>query len=226
MEHVRHRLPEQDGARRPALRHSLRDQVLDALRGALVAGELAPGTVCSAPALAARFGVSATPVREAMQQLVREGTVEVVQNRGFRITARSGRDLAELAEVRALLEVPVLLRLAAESRPGDWAALCPLARHTQETAATGDRAAYAAADRAFHTALLCRSGNAQLAAVAAELHGRAQWPPVPVPDADRLTADAAGHVALLDALTRRDLPAVESLTRAHLRAAPPSGPRR
>ena len=48
-------------------------------------GELCPGEVYSAPALGERFGVSATPVREAMQQLALEGAVEVVPNRGFRV---------------------------------------------------------------------------------------------------------------------------------------------
>lgn len=65
-------------------RTSVRGQVLDALRAALVSGDLAPGEVYSGPALGERFGVSATPVREAMQQLAREGAVEVVPNRGFR----------------------------------------------------------------------------------------------------------------------------------------------
>ncbi|MDX6354397.1 MAG: hypothetical protein QOF98_1300, partial [Streptomyces sp.] len=78
-------------------RHSVRDQVLGALRGAIVSGALVPGSVHSGPALAARYGVSATPVREAMQLLAREGAVEVLPNRGFRISERSARDLAELA---------------------------------------------------------------------------------------------------------------------------------
>src|SRR4051812_18079517 len=54
-------------------RTSVRGQVLDALRAALVSGDLVPGEVYSGPALGERFGVSATPVREAMQQLAREG---------------------------------------------------------------------------------------------------------------------------------------------------------
>lgn len=71
-----------EGARAVVQRASVRGQILDALRTALVTGELAPGAVYSAPALGERFGVSATPVREAMQQLALEGAVEVVPNRG------------------------------------------------------------------------------------------------------------------------------------------------
>ncbi|MEV8393073.1 MULTISPECIES: GntR family transcriptional regulator [unclassified Streptomyces] len=201
----------------PVRRHSVRGQILDALRTALVSGELAPGEVYSAPVLGERFGVSATPVREAMQQLALEGAVEVVLNRGFRVIARSARELAELAEVRALLEVPVMLRLARTVSAERWAELVPLAEATGAAAAIGDRAAYAECDRAFHRALLALSGNQQLVMVADDLHRRSQWPLVSAPTVRRadLVADAAEHSALLDALTARDLPVVQSLMREH-----------
>src|SRR5258708_10515794 len=55
---------------------SLREQVSRALEAALVAGELQPGVIYSAPGLAEQFGVSATPVREAMLDLVKDGRSE------------------------------------------------------------------------------------------------------------------------------------------------------
>ncbi|MFH8366747.1 GntR family transcriptional regulator [Streptomyces sp. NPDC018031] len=205
----------------PLQRHSVRRQILEALRGALVGGELTPGEVYSAPALAERFGVSATPVREAMQQLAGEGAVEVVPNRGFRVARRSARELAELAEVRALLEVPVMLMLAETVAPERWAALRPFAEATALAAASGDRAAYLESDRAFHQAVLSLAGNEQLVIVADDLHRRAQWPLAQgqVVRTAGLVADAAEHVALLDALAARDLPVVESLVREHFAGA-------
>ncbi|MFE9664806.1 FCD domain-containing protein [Streptomyces sp. NPDC005955] len=203
---------------RPVVRASVRGQVLAALRVALVEGELVPGEVYSAPALGERLGVSATPVREAMQQLAAEGTVEVVPNRGFRVVERSARQLAELAEVRALIEVPVMLRLIAVVPASHWAALRPLADETAVAAADGDLAAYAEADRAFHRALLAPSGNQQLIQVVDDLHRRAQWPLLSGPLSMRrvdLMTDAAQHAALLDALTARDATAVGALVRAH-----------
>jgi DNA-binding GntR family transcriptional regulator len=199
-------------------RASVRGQILDALRTALVAGELAPGEVYSAPVLGERFGVSATPVREAMQQLALEGAVEVVPNRGFRVVRRGTRELAELAEIRALLEVPVVLRLARTVPAARWAELRPLAEAAARAASAGCRATYAECDRAFHHAILALAGNDQLVQIADDLHRRAQWPlvgdPVPRGRAD-LMADAAEHLALLDALTAQDLPAVQSLVREH-----------
>ncbi|MFE9997706.1 GntR family transcriptional regulator [Streptomyces avermitilis] len=214
-----HSEPPLPGAARPVVqRASVRGQVLDALRTALVAGELAPGEVYSAPVLGERFGVSATPVREAMQQLALEGAVEVVPNRGFRVVVRGARELAELAEIRGLIEVPVMLRLARTVSAGQWAELRPLAEASVRAASTGCRATYAETDRAFHRAVLALAGNEQLVRIADDLHRRAQWPlvggPVSRGRAD-LLADAAEHTALLDALIAQDLVVVQSLVREH-----------
>ncbi|WP_329260325.1 GntR family transcriptional regulator [Streptomyces sp. NBC_01478] len=203
-------------------RSSVRGQILDALRTALVGGELTPGEVYSAPALGDRFGVSATPVREAMQQLATEGAVEVVPNRGFRVVERGARELAELAEIRALIEVPVMLRLARTVPAGRWSDLRPLAEGTVRAASTGCRATYAESDRAFHCALLSLSGNEQLVQIAEDLHRRAQWPlvggPVTRGRAD-LVADAAEHLALLDALAAGEWDVVRSLVQEHFAGA-------
>ncbi|MDL5204538.1 GntR family transcriptional regulator [Streptomyces sp. ALI-76-A] len=206
------------GPRAAVQRSSVRGQILDALRTALVAGELRPGEVYSAPALGERFGVSATPVREAMQQLALEGAVEVVPNRGFRVVMRGARELAELAEVRALIEVPVMLRLARTVPAERWAELRPLAEATVRAASSGCPATYAESDRSFHRALLTLAGNEQLVQIAEELHRRAQWPLMGGPRARgraELVADAAEHMALLEALIARDVDVVRSLVGEH-----------
>ncbi|MEV6804162.1 GntR family transcriptional regulator [Streptomyces sp. NPDC017248] len=212
-EHAHAERPE-PGPRAEVRRSSVRGQILHALRTALVTGDLKPGEVYSAPVLGERFGVSATPVREAMQQLALEGAVEVVPNRGFRVVERGARELAELAEVRALIEVPVLLRLARTVPAERWAGLRPLAEETARAAATGCPAAYAESDRAFHRALLALAGNEQLLRIAEDLHRRAQWPPA---RAD-LAADAAHHLALLDALAAGDVERVRTLLADHFTA--------
>ncbi|WAX77229.1 GntR family transcriptional regulator [Streptomyces sp. KMM 9044] len=209
--------------RTPVQRSSVRGQILAALRTALVTGDLRPGAVYSAPVLAERFGVSATPVREAMQQLTLEGAVEVVPNRGFRVAERGDRELAELAEVRALIEVPVVLRLAATVPAERWAELRPLAEATVRAASSGCRATYAESDRAFHRAVLALAGNDQLVRTADDLHRRAQWPlagtvPGPLGRAG-LVADAHQHTTLLDALVAGDRDAVRSLVGEHFAGA-------
>ena len=91
---------------------SLRDQVRRSLEAAMVAGELAPGELYSAPALGERFGVSATPVREAMLDLAKDGFVVAERNRGFRVVEMSDADLDEICQIRLLLEVPTTVQVA------------------------------------------------------------------------------------------------------------------
>lgn len=214
---------DRSGARPVVQRASVRGQILDALRTALVSGELRPGEVYSAPVLGERFGVSATPVREAMQQLALEGAVEVVPNRGFRVIVRGTRELAELAEIRALIEVPVMLRLARTVPAERWADLRPLAEATVRAAAGGCRATYAEADRVFHRGVLALSGNEQLVGIAEDLHRRSQWPLTgaagPRARAD-LLADATEHLTLLDALAAGDLDTAHALVQDHITARP------
>lgn len=219
---ARQERPPEQRPRPVVQRASVRGQILDALRTALVTGELLPGEVYSAPVLGERFGVSATPVREAMQQLALEGAVEVVPNRGFRVIVRGARELAELAEVRALLEVPVLTRLARTVPAERWAELRPLAEAGVRAAATGCRATYAEADRVFHSAVLALSGNEQLVGIAEDLHRRSQWPLVGGPTGRgraALVADAADHLALLEALAAGEPDAVQTLMRNHFAGA-------
>ncbi|MET7641099.1 GntR family transcriptional regulator [Streptomyces sp. NPDC005438] len=199
-------------------RHSVRAQVLGALRRNLANGKLTPGRVYSAPQLAEHFGVSATPVREAMQQLAVEGAVETVPNRGFRVAQRTPRDLAELGEVRALLAESVVLRLARTLPAERWEELRPLADRASQVAASGDRVAYAEADRAFHGGVLSLTGNRQLGLVADTLHRRAvlAWACSPAPRRSLMLRHADEHHNLLDALVSQDLPLVEVLVREHL----------
>ncbi|CAM5613037.1 GntR family transcriptional regulator OS=Streptomyces tendae OX=1932 GN=GUR47_31170 PE=4 SV=1 [Streptomyces tendae] len=153
-----------------------------------------------------------------MQQLALEGAVEVVPNRGFRVVERGDRELAELAEVRALIEAPVWLRLGRTVPAGRWAELRPLAEATVRAASSGCPATYAEADRAFHRAVLALAGNEQLIRIAGDVHRRAQWPPAgspPVRGRADLVADAHQHTALLDALIAGDPDVVRTLVGEH-----------
>ncbi|WP_436953804.1 GntR family transcriptional regulator [Streptomyces sp. SudanB182_2057] len=198
-------------------RSSYRERVADALRAALVAGELRPGEVYSAPSLAARFGVSATPVREAMLDLAKEGLVDTVPNKGFRVTVVSDRQLDEYTQIRALVEIPTVAALARTADRVSLEALRPAAREIVAAAAAGDLIAYVEADTRFHLGLLALAGNAHLVEVVADLRGRSRlYGLTALVRAGRLLASAEEHLELLDALLERDERAVHALMTRHL----------
>ncbi|WP_260617241.1 MULTISPECIES: GntR family transcriptional regulator [Microbispora] len=205
------------GAPGAGTRQNLREQVAQALRDALVAGEMRPGVVYSAPALAARFGVSATPVREAMLDLAKEGLFEALRNKGFRVAEVSERDLDEIIEIRRLIEVPTVARLAGESLGERAETLRPIAEEIVSAAGRGDLLAYVAADQRFHLSLLALSGNARLVETVRDLRARARLYGLRgLPDARMLASSAREHLDLLDAVVRGDAEAAERLMNHHL----------
>ncbi|MBE8473515.1 GntR family transcriptional regulator [Streptomyces justiciae] len=196
---------------------SYRERVADALRAALIAGELLPGAVYSAPALAARFGVSATPVREAMLDLVKEGLVDTVPNKGFRVSEVSDQQLDEYTHVRRLIEIPTVVGLAGTAAPVQLEALRPAAREIVQAAAAGDLVAYVEADTRFHLGLLALAGNAHLVEVVRDLRARSRlYGLTALVEAGRLLASAEEHLELLDALIARDEKAVHEVMTRHL----------
>ncbi|MFJ3305007.1 GntR family transcriptional regulator [Streptomyces sp. NPDC086549] len=198
-------------------RSSYRERVAEALRAALIAGELRPGEVYSAPSLAARFGVSATPVREAMLDLAKEGLVDTVPNKGFRVTAVSDRQLDEYTHIRSLIEIPTVVELVGTADRVSLEALRPAAREIVTAAVAGDLIAYVEADTRFHLGLLALAGNAHLVEVVADLRGRSRlYGLTALVEAGRLLASAEEHLELLDALLDRDARAAHEIMTRHL----------
>ncbi|KUH39339.1 MULTISPECIES: GntR family transcriptional regulator [Streptomyces] len=195
----------------------LRDQVAHALRAALISGELQPGLVYSAPALAADFGISATPVREAMLDLAREGLVEPVRNKGFRVTEVSEHDLDQYTELRALIEVPTVGAVTRSAAPEHLEALRPVAEEIVASARAHDLIGYLDADRRFHLSLLALHGNDRLVETVGDLRKRSRlYGLTALDERGMLVASAREHLELLDLMLAGDAPGAEECMARHL----------
>ncbi|RFU39823.1 GntR family transcriptional regulator [Actinomadura logoneensis] len=197
---------------------SVRARVTEALRAWIVTGELEPGQVYSAPRLGAQLGVSPTPVREAMLDLVKEGLVRTARNKGFEVLAPSPAALHDILEMRLLLEVPTVRRLAERGvREADLAALLPLAEETVRAAEKLDVVRHVAADLKFHLALLGLWGNDEITETVRALRSRSRlaglWS---AENHDAMIESAHEHLALLDLLRRRDDAATAELMEHHI----------
>ncbi|GAA4547532.1 GntR family transcriptional regulator [Streptomyces collinus] len=195
----------------------LRDQVAHALRAALIAGELRSGQVYSAPGLAADFGISATPVREAMLDLAREGLVEPVRNKGFRITEVSERDLDQYTELRALIEVPTIGRVTRTAPSEALERLRPVAEEIVTRAREHDLIGYLEADRRFHLSLLGLAGNDRLVETVGDLRKRSRlYGLTGLDERGMLVASAEEHLELLDLMVAGDAASAEACMSRHL----------
>ncbi|RJQ81256.1 GntR family transcriptional regulator [Pseudonocardiaceae bacterium YIM PH 21723] len=202
----------------PLLYSNLRDQVLEVVRQALVSGEIRPGDIYSASALAARLKVSSSPVREAMLTLVNQGLMEPVRNRGYRVVPMSEQDLDEVYEMRLLLELPGTLKAAAQITDADLDRLRGLAGNIETAAAAGDVVRFLEADRNFHLDLLGCGGNRRLVNAVATLRDQTRLYGLEnLAERGVLTDSAREHREILLAIADRDTPRLEELVRAHLR---------
>jgi DNA-binding GntR family transcriptional regulator len=201
------------------VQRNLREKITQTLRAAVISGELRAGEVHSAPSLAAQFGVSATPVREAMLDLVKEGLIDTVRNKGFRVTEPSEKDLDDLSELRALIEVPTVRRLAETGvDPAVIAELRPLALGIERAAAEHDLIAHVATDMQFHLRLLEQAGNPHLVETVRALRARSRiYGLRSLAERDELIPSSAEHAELLDLIEARDADGAETLMNRHIR---------
>ena len=210
--------PEPDAQLTPLTRPlNLRETVLEQLRTAIVTGRLKEGEVVSAPVLGQALGVSATPVREAMMDLSREGLVETIKNKGFRITSMSDKDLDDLAQIRLMLEPPAMRLVAGNIPESAVAELTRLADACLRAAEREDLEEYLRDDRDFHALLLSFTDNPQLVDLATSLRARTRLYGIGLlARKGRLADTAREHQTLIELLVNGESEAAEHLLAQHI----------
>ncbi len=127
---------------------------LDALRRAIVAGELRPGGRIGQEEFATQLGVSIAPVREALRILEQEGQVTYLPRRGYFVTALQIADLEEIYDLRAGLEDRAARHALASLDDSELERITLAARDFVDAVDVGDVAAELEANRRFHLAIL------------------------------------------------------------------------
>ncbi|QLY32172.1 GntR family transcriptional regulator [Nocardia huaxiensis] len=180
----------------------LSERVYRSLRGDLAAGVLVPTERLGEERLAETYGVSRTPVREALARLLADGLVERHPD-GFYPYRPRVEELADLYELRILLEARGIQRRHAhdpEPVRRELATWRDLRDHPPEPGA-----ALIAADERFHTALLAASGNAALADALDTVHARVRpLRALDLPTTDRVASMTDEHIAIAEHLLAGD----------------------
>jgi DNA-binding GntR family transcriptional regulator len=192
------------------------DQVYTALLNAISVGEMAPGARLTQEELAEQLAVSRQPVLQALRLLKRDGLVVDAPGRGLMVAPLSSVVIAQLYEVRSVLD-GLAARLAAQSRAKIDRALLERGRKV----VAGEKiAAMIDADIAFHQAIYAASGNALIA----ESAGR-HWRHIRQASGAMLQVTGARasiwdeHEEILQAIGRGDAARAERLARGHCEAA-------
>lgn len=140
----------------------LRDVVFNTLREAILKGELKPGERLMELQLAAKLGVSRTPIREAIRMLEQEGLAVTVPRKGAEVARMTEKDMEDVLQVRGALD-ELAVRLATENiTPEQLEQLEQARQRFEQSLTSGNVKEIAQADVDFHDAIYQATGNARL----------------------------------------------------------------
>ena len=195
-------------------RRALYQDVAERLRQQIFARQLEPGSWIDEMKLSAEYGISRTPLREALKVLAVEGLVTMKLRRGAYVTEMSRDDVAQVYHLLGLLESDAAGQVAAHATHAQRAALTHL--HDRLEKQVRQRDAFFATNEQFHMTLLQMAGNRWAQQMVADLrkvmklnrhHSLFKQ--------GRLAESLAEHRALMKAIEARDAAAAARLMRAH-----------
>jgi DNA-binding GntR family transcriptional regulator len=202
----------------PIAHRALYQEVAERLRQLIYDGDLAHGTWIDEQRLVERFGISRTPLREALKVLHAEGLVRLTPRRGAFVAGElTPADLDELFPIMALLEGRCAFEAVRKATPGDLRRLEAIHARLERLASRGDVAAYYENNYAFHEAIQELAANPWLSRIVSELRRflkllRGRQLRVP----GRLEASLEEHRRIMRALRDRDAARAEKIMRDHL----------
>ena len=196
---------------------ALYEQVAERLRQQIFARELEPGSWIDELKLCALWGISRTPMREALKVLAVEGLVTMKVRRGAYVTEMSRDDVSQVYHLLALLESDAAAQVAAGATSSQRARLSEL--HALLEAQVDHRDAFFATNEQFHMALLDMAGNRWAVQVVQDLRKMMKLNRHhSLFKQGRLEDSLAEHRALIQALSKRDAEAARQTMQAHFRS--------
>jgi DNA-binding GntR family transcriptional regulator len=206
-----------DGMARSTPARDLGETAYERIRAALREGALAPGERLTETDLAARFGVSRTPVRQAIARLEAEGLLTRDARRGLRVARPDHQQVVELYVMREILEGAAARLAAQHASETEIAAMAEIVEREPE--AFGDARALAEVNQRLHGLLYLAAHNRYLLRSLEQLAATMALMPTLLTRGGRAEAAHAEHRAILEAIAKRDGDAAEAAARRHVRAA-------
>ncbi len=196
---------------------ALYEQVAEELRSRIYSHQLPPGAWVDEQAIAAEFGISRTPLREALKVLASEGLVELRPRRGCYVAQLSEQDLDEIFPVMALLEGRCASEAAVKATADDVRRLETVHVDLERHAAAGDADRFFEANQLFHAILQELAGNRWLNQLIADTRKFIKLTRRDSLRLDgRLRQSLSEHRAVLDAIRRHDADDAGRLMHQHI----------
>lgn len=198
---------------------ALYQEVAERLRQRIFAHELPPGTWIDEQALALDYGISRTPLREALKVLASEGLVNLKPRRGCYVTEISEQDLDEIFPLLAMLEGRCAFEAALKAKADDIARLDALHDELVRHAAAQDKDRFFAVNQEFHRQIQQIAANRWLLQVIQDLRKVLKLTRLHSLSLEgRMEQSVSEHVDILSAIRGRDAMRAEQAMSAHLRS--------
>jgi DNA-binding GntR family transcriptional regulator len=196
---------------------SLKERAYEAIKDAILALKLEPGAPLVEAELAQQLGISKTPVREALQELEREGFVTRILFKGTYVTEVTMRDLSEVFQLRAVLE-GLAARLATPLfSPTELDEIAENLTAAEAALAMGDRARCSELGKRLHDAIINKADSQRLVLIIRNLDDHVQrFRALSDQISGRLHKSVKEHRRILAALRQRDPDLAEQAMRDHL----------
>jgi DNA-binding GntR family transcriptional regulator len=189
----------------------------DALEDRILTGAIAPGTRLDEAKLAEEFGVSRTPVRQAIFHLAAMGVLEHIPRRGAFVADVGPQRLSEMFQVMGELEALCAANAARRATEEDIAALHASHARCAEAAKGGDSDGYYYENEAFHALIRTISGNAFLLEEIDRLQKRLKaYRRLQLRARDRMQRSLTEHGAIVDAIAAGDAARANAAMRDHI----------
>ncbi len=193
------------------------DRLRDTLEQEIVFGELKPNDRLDETLLANRFGVSRTPIREALAQLAAIGLIEIKSRRGAFVKAVTFRDIVEMFEVMAELEALCACLTARRITDSQLADLVEAHESCAAAAASNDTDAYYYENEKFHAHIYAACGNRFLADQTESLRNRLKpYRRLQLRTERRVSSSLNEHAEIVDAIRARDEDRVRDVIKSHI----------
>jgi len=195
---------------------TLRESIVEFIKDAVVSGSLKPGERVPEQEIAANFGISRTPVREAFRQLETEGFISLIPRKGAVVSPITDKDVVEFYAIKSLLEGYAARTACAALTPGDIKSLEDFNGEMKKCAAKDDVKGFFRLDNQFHDTFLEACGNDKLCALVHSLvqqFERFRVTALSLPG--RMKDSVSQHDEIIKAFKNSDAALVETLVRAN-----------
>jgi Transcriptional regulators len=196
---------------------AMRELAYTEIKRRIISCEFRPGEPLNEAQVAAMLRLGRTPVHQALHRLEVEGLVSIMPRKGVLVTPLSLNEVLDMIEVRATNEVLCATLACERGHDSDFKAMRDIVDRSPPLIAGRDIPALASLDLKFHTAMSAASRNRVLAELLRGLHEKqARFWFLSLSDPQHLENVYQEHLEIVDALERRDVPAVREAVRTHI----------